>query len=367
VTRIEERYRRVLRLLPASYRRQWEDEMVATFLESVERDDPEDAEFVADYGRPSWSEVASVVTLAVRLRLGTARLRLGAAGATPRHVAWGEAVRLVALVMLLAHAVAVGIDTLSRLWLTGRISWPVVPAVDPAALPPVDLWQAAASVSGFVWLSVYLALVLGQRRVAQVLALPAFVLGAVGPVWAAVQRIVDGAPGLLLTLWSELLIDAVLVLALLAFHRDAPPPRRRPWLVALAAGIAVVPALALTVQGLGPVPPPLDFLGLCCLALVAAAGAHLAGPVLGWGSRTPSWSLALALLAGAALVLRLVTLLDVLLLAPFPGRGSVLATGFVEAVAVLAVGAPLTRLAVRALRRLPAVPASPATPSAPTS
>jgi hypothetical protein len=35
MSRIEERYRFVLRLLPVSYRQRWEEDMVASFLESV--------------------------------------------------------------------------------------------------------------------------------------------------------------------------------------------------------------------------------------------------------------------------------------------------------------------------------------------
>jgi hypothetical protein len=100
VNRLEQRYRVVLRtLLPASYRKLWEEDMVATFLESMASDDAEAAEYLADYGRPSWSEVASVAALAVRLRLG-------AANAPLRSGAWGEAVRLVALMGLLVHAAA---------------------------------------------------------------------------------------------------------------------------------------------------------------------------------------------------------------------------------------------------------------------
>ena len=98
MNRLEQRYRVVLRtLLPASYRKLWEEDMVATFLESMASDDAEAAEYLADYGRPSWSEVASVAVLAVRLRLG-------AANAPLRSGAWGEAVRLVALMGLLVHA-----------------------------------------------------------------------------------------------------------------------------------------------------------------------------------------------------------------------------------------------------------------------
>ena len=77
MTRLEERYRRVLRLLPVSYRVIWEDDMVATFLASTHTDDRDEADYLADFGRPSWAEVASIAALAIRLRIGSA-------GAPPR-------------------------------------------------------------------------------------------------------------------------------------------------------------------------------------------------------------------------------------------------------------------------------------------
>ena len=66
---LEDRYRTVLRVLPGSYRAVWEEEMVSTFLDSTRTGDPDDDEFIAEYGRPSLTEVASVATLAVRVRL----------------------------------------------------------------------------------------------------------------------------------------------------------------------------------------------------------------------------------------------------------------------------------------------------------
>jgi hypothetical protein len=82
MSRLEQRYRLVLRVLPAAYRKAWEEDMVATFLDSVDSDDAEAAEYAADYGRPSWSEVATVASLAVRRCLGAAPLRgLGPDGA----------------------------------------------------------------------------------------------------------------------------------------------------------------------------------------------------------------------------------------------------------------------------------------------
>src|SRR5262249_44066279 len=122
-TRLERRYRLVLRLLPASYRAMWEEEMVAAFLESMVAADPEDFEFVGEYGSPSRSEVASVVALAVRLRLPELRLRLGVPGAPPRYAASSAGVRRAALALVLLHAsfATVGLGTL--LWLRGNVPW----------------------------------------------------------------------------------------------------------------------------------------------------------------------------------------------------------------------------------------------------
>jgi len=64
---LEQRYRRVLRLLPAYYRSTWEQDMVAAFLESSLTGDPDEDEWVLEFSKPPWREIASVVGLAVRL------------------------------------------------------------------------------------------------------------------------------------------------------------------------------------------------------------------------------------------------------------------------------------------------------------
>jgi len=46
VSVLEDRYRAVLRVLPASYRAVWEEEMVCTFLDSTRTGDPDDDEFL---------------------------------------------------------------------------------------------------------------------------------------------------------------------------------------------------------------------------------------------------------------------------------------------------------------------------------
>jgi hypothetical protein len=132
---------------------------------------------------------------------------------------------------------------------------------------------------------------------------------------------------------------------------------RRPWLVALGVAIAVL-------LGLSPLVRPttpwvlLDWPGLYCLALVGAALAHLAGPALGRTGRAPSWSLALALLAPAVFGLRVLSLLQYLTITPVGQRDALLVVGAAEALAVLAVGVPLARLAADMLRRLTPTPAA---------
>jgi hypothetical protein len=94
---LEQRYPRVLWLLPGYYRQRWEEDMVAAFLDSSLTGDPDEDECVLEFCRPGWQEVASVAGLAVRLYLGTA-------GAPRRYFAWGQAVRRAVLAVMLVHA-----------------------------------------------------------------------------------------------------------------------------------------------------------------------------------------------------------------------------------------------------------------------
>ena len=87
---LEQRYRRVLRLLPGYYRDKWEEDMVAAFLDTWLTGDPDEDSVTMEFDRPGWREVASVAGLA-------ARLYLGGAVAPRRYFAWGEAVRRAVL------------------------------------------------------------------------------------------------------------------------------------------------------------------------------------------------------------------------------------------------------------------------------
>lgn len=115
------------------------------------------------------------------------------------------------------------------------------------------MWQVAWSLAGLASLAAYLALVFGHRCAGQLLAVLAFVPVATDTIATTVDLASPGgAPAIgFVSVWSALLISTLPVLALAAFHRDAPPVPRRPWLVALGGGIAVSIPLMFFMQ-----PPP---------------------------------------------------------------------------------------------------------------
>src|ERR1022692_3064136 len=96
------------------------------------------------------------------------------------------------------------------------------------------------------------------------------------------------------------LLFLVPVLAMTAFHRDAPPAPRWPWLLALPANylLVAVPLLALQATGNSAWLP--DFSGLYCILVALACLAHAPRA---WSRKAASsgvWSLTLALLAADA-------------------------------------------------------------------
>ncbi|MFJ2031485.1 hypothetical protein [Streptosporangium sp. NPDC087985] len=292
---LEDRYRYVLRLLPASYRAEREEEMVGAFLEgSGGLSD-------ADNPRPRWSEIASVAALSMRVRLGST-------GAAPRFFAWGEAVRLVAVLGLFFQAV------MSCVWLADllRLYWGFgpSPADYQAALGAAGsahrLWDIVRMCTYLLWGAASVSLVRGRPRAAKTLALLALAL-LYGPI--IIQSWAWG--------WSLGLSDSLLhslptvvpVLALMAgFHRDVPRLRHPWWVAALPVGVGVALYAILSVLNwvaLAPVVnwqfwswvwPWLGESGLACLAILVAsvvcAGTHLRTP----SRRTPSLPLALAIL-----------------------------------------------------------------------
>lgn len=242
---LEKRYRRVLRMLPASYRARREEEIVDTYLQEFD-------EHEQDELRPTWRETASIAALAVRTRLG-------GPGAAPRHAVAGATVRLFALLSVLLHGARELTDrALSFAYVSGA------PARDREGLLGVlDGHQGVASGvrEAFLWLlplcwaAAYAALLRDRRRAALVLTVLAALPG--------LMFLVDRATGL------PVLIDGfdvafaasgwLTVLAVgCAFHSDAPRAR--------------VPA----------VPPGLALMAVCVL---------MGGSVVAWPEGADSvWS-----------------------------------------------------------------------------
>jgi hypothetical protein len=346
---LESRYRRVLRLLPGYYRQQWEEDMVAAFLDSWLTGDLDTDQCVLEFCKPAWQEVTSVVLLA-------GRLYLGGAGAPRRYFAWGQAVRGAVLALLMVHAVR-GLDGI-RLVFLGRGLHPVgivpAPPAAMASLPgiawPAGVWYLA----GYAWIVIFVALVLGHYRFARVLAVMA---AALDLVWLAQGQLT----GVLLSpygSWSFwILHDLVPVLAMAAFHRDASPVPRRPWLLALPATYLLVAVPELTATATGHQAWVPDLPGLSCLLVAVLCLVH-APRALSSRASTGVWSLTVVLLAAVGAEYRIASLGDYM-------QGHVLqdshlvTVGLVE---LLILAGAVALVALDAGRALTAKPARPPRP-----
>jgi hypothetical protein len=300
---LEDRYRSVLRLLPGYYRNQWEEDMVAAFLDSrITGDEDEDEdEYVYEFGRPAWPEVVSVAGLAVRLYLG-------GSGTPRRYFAWGQAVRRAVLAVSMAHA-AQGLGLLTLLaWRRDQAGWlPAVPA-SLAGSPPAGVWPMVTYAASCAWIIVFVALVAGHHRTAQAIAALAVVASLLFLVHAQGSGMLAMRPPGSWGTWF--LIDLAPVLAMTAFHRDAPPTARRSWLLALPCYYLLVPLPGIILHATGNRVWLPDSAGLGCVVVSIACLAHAPRAM----SRSPRaadpgvWSLALTLLGILAGAWRIVSL-----------------------------------------------------------
>jgi len=297
---LERRYRRVLRLLPRWYREQWEQDMVAAFLDGWLTGDPEADEYISVAAGPGWAEIASVIGLAVRLHLG--------GPGTPRRHAWGQAIRRAVLAVLLMHAV-LAVDVLvSLVWRHRLVGWLPAPP-GSVVVAPTGVWATVYCLVSAAWVVVFLTLALRDYRTARVLGALCVVPGLIALLQAHFTGMLP-APFGPWVFW--VMVDLAPVLAMAAFHRDAPPVARRPWLLALPAGCVLVYGPVLALQVTDNVAWLPDFSGLCC---ILAALACLVHAPRAWSRRAAGsglWSLTLVLLAAVAGAYRLVSLTDFL-------------------------------------------------------
>ncbi|WP_406322629.1 hypothetical protein [Streptomyces sp. NBC_00519] len=242
-TLLETRYRTVLRLLPAYYRRDREEEMVEVYLWDVDQE-------MQDQSRPTLGEVASVAALAVRSRLA-------ATGAPRQYVLLGSAVRHFAVFAVLLQAAAAVVDRVLNLtWSSthGVGDWEMFLSGFTGRGPLIGVAEAAEWTLPLLWTVGFFALLRDRRRLAQASVL----LAALPTLWPFVAPLVtELAPPEPWFATTTALFAWLPALALCAaYHRDAPAavlPAGSPGLVFAACGVVmgasvvVVPAMGDTV------------------------------------------------------------------------------------------------------------------------
>lgn len=333
MTLLEQRYRFVLRMLPASYRAEREEEMVDAFLDGAGQVRDE------DNARPSWREVASVAALAIRVRVG-------GPGAAPRYREMGDAVRLVALLGVGYHAV-LGWDgligTLISFGIVGSL-----PAEYLITSPAGQAWQLASTAAGLVAVAAFATLALGRVRAARILtwlSLLHIVVMTVLDLFMWERTIAEEMPFLLV-------MAAPGVALLIGYHKDAQV-RRSPLLAVLPLGLT---ALAVTVgfatsqrlafsngDDLTWIAAWTDLSGLSAIA-IGVTGVYC----LVRRASPPAWGLALAVVAMLQGVMRAPLLpLDAESIATQPLGTTMIA----QFGALLVLAAALAVVSVRALPR----------------
>lgn len=330
-TLLERRYRTVLRLLPAYYRREREEEMVETYLLRVgvelESAGPAGGGPVdLDLMRPTWREVGSVVALAVRTRMG-------AAGAPPGYAALGATVRMFALIALLIQAAAAVTEQVLVLAWSSRSATRRSALLDAFGSDGWYGWARGLALwtLPLLWTAAYAALLRGRLRSARACALLAAVAGTEG----LVDRVHWSGTVTSLT-WPDLvpvLCGWVIALAVCCgFHADASPAR----LPALPPGLAFMGTCVVVGGSLVLWPRAADTQWATGTAFVLASLVWLTARALNRGSRQRAEdALALAALGLVVLALRIALLADEL-------EAHMPATLVVAAWAQLVAGAVLT-------------------------
>ncbi|MFG2196026.1 hypothetical protein [Streptomyces sp. NPDC048639] len=374
-TLLEDRFRALLRVLPAYYRQEREEEMVDTFLSDHEPLDEE-----AELGRPRPREVAGVLVLAVRTRLA-------GPGAPARYVAYGRAARLVGLlgVALFAASTAVNLLADAALLLGGSAEDKHLVLDAFLGRSPdgsADALSTALALMVVVlplgWIAAAIALGTGHRRRAAafcaVAALPTFVhLG---------RSAVEGFGPSVAQSAAVALVVLVLGSVAAAFHPGAPRAEisglAGEWIT--AACVLVLLATAVTgrlILGFDDGGHGWVFLvgGAACLTLRArarrrppeapksAGSPAVRTPRTHMAAHDPALPAALAVLGLPVVVMCLDMVTYYTSISGFPVAGII--TGVARALAVALLEAVLLVVAARALRREPRMRNS--APTAPAS
>ena len=148
------------------------------------------------------------------------RLYLGGAGTPRRYFAWGQAVRRAVLAVTLIQAVR-GLAALVFLAQSrGLIGWLPAPPY-PSGTAHYGAWSPEWYLADCAWIVVFVALVLGHYRTARIIAAAAIVPDLVALLQPRLTGTTLSPVG-----WTWFLFELPPVLAMAAFHRDAPPAAR---------------------------------------------------------------------------------------------------------------------------------------------
>ena len=260
---LQRRYRRVLILLPRAYRADRGEEMLGVLMDSA----PEQQRW------PRLSEVLSLATHSVRVRSGVSAPALSAQAARPL-------MRAVALLGTLYLSFLVAIVQ----FLGVRSSWGIY--VTDINYSDLDGHHHAFAqmvllqVAGLLWLGAFAALLLGRRRLVQVLG---WIVAAVAASEiTGVYTALAAAPALI--------VAAALIAT--GGRAIAPAQHARRWVAALGAVAAITGALAWHGQGSYEHPAQIGPLAAVAMAVVAVA------VLRGW--RRTEWAVAAAVIGGIA-------------------------------------------------------------------
>lgn len=275
----ERRYRDVLRLLPAGYRANWEEDMVTAYLQSSPTD------------RPGLSERLSVVWLALRLRLNGSH-------ASPRAMVGYRTVHAVALLVLLYQAVAATTSVVNGVLFVVQVS------LDRPLF--FDASYAWISLSSVFWIPAFACFVWNRFVAARVLVLlgSASAIGITLAMQMAANdpsRIVVIEPSPItvtdVSRWAWLALSVVAVFVTPSGARAS----RRLWVGAYLVGsaftVAVVLGASFAVRD-GSLLYYYPWLWFAAdISVLASTGLAVAMLVVLGTSRSPHWLVALALTA----------------------------------------------------------------------
>lgn len=232
IAQLEQRYRKMLRVLPSNYRARWENDMLATYLDAAAGRAATGSEAIPT--QPTRQERWDVWRL-------SARLWLSGDPASGKAFAWGQATRSLTLVGLLLHtlilAVVFGANGVRGL------NHGVYTLIHPENYDHYVLWKewlnASLLIPVALWYLTYRYAVRNKTKAWKTFSVLAYSSTAVAVLTSLAFKVHEALaseqPFSSQAFWILLSVGYLLVLAALtlacwaAFHTDAPAVATKKW------------------------------------------------------------------------------------------------------------------------------------------